>query len=681
VEFRILGPLEVLEDRRSLALGRLKERTVLAVLLLHANEFVSRERLIDELWGTSPPATARKAVNVYISKLRQTLTRNGRDPIATAEGGYRLVIDPELLDAERLRSLIAQARGCIAEGDSEPASQLLQEALALWRGPALAGIQLESFGRDEVAQLDELRLAALMDRIDCDLALGRHEHVLGELNLLVREHPLRERLRAQQMLALYRADRQADALDAYAEARKTLVDDLGIEPSAALQRLQQAILRHDPSLETPEGTAAVNGLPPSAAARPYTSTGEPDEATSRPRHRPRRPNLPFAVARPLPRPRGRKLALVILLILVASGAAATILSTSSARATPPVLPNSLVRLDPRSGKVVSVARTGPDPGENGAIAVTSTAIWTANDGDGTISRYDLRTHRVETRGGLPWRPDDPVDHVVADANGDAWFTSELPTVTHLAPGTGGTSASLRSLKAETIHVPGPAVGYEALGGGYLWTVVGPYTFPGEDDRVSLIDPVSNVVVDSVRLGHATTFLAFGDGTAWVGAGMNEGNGLSGPSFGASWLYAIRTAGDERGQLALDQHPLRRLLTTGDTWGPVGIAVGEGAVWVLTCGICALGPKPYPEHRLLLKVDPDTLQVLKRIPLDRATDYLAVGAGSVWLTAKNDRFVWQLEPTTGRILRAIPLRKKDGAFTCSITATPKAVWVTIGDSHC
>jgi DNA-binding SARP family transcriptional activator len=680
VEFRILGPLEVLEDSRPLALGRLKERSVLAVLLLHANEFVSRERLIDELWGTSPPATARKAVNVYISKLRQTLTRDGHDPIATGEGGYRLVVDPDLLDAERLRSLIAQARSCIADGDSDPASQLLQEALALWRGPTLAGIQLESLGRDEVAQLDELRLTALMDRIDCDLALGRHEHVLGELNLLVREHPLRERIRAQQMLALYRADRQADALDAYAEARQTLVDELGIEPSEALQRLQQAILRHDPSLQTPAGTAAVNGLPPSAPARPHAPTAEPDEATSRPRYRPRRPNLPLPVVRPLPRPRRRKLALVILLILVASGAAATILSTSSARATPPVLPNSLVRLDPRSGKVVSVARMGPDPGAIGAIAVTPTAIWTANDGDGTISRYDLRTRRVETRGGLPYLPDDTVDHVVADANGNAWFTSEMPTVTRLTPGAGGTSASLHSLKAETIHVPGPAVGYEALGGGYLWTVVGPYTFPGEDDRLSVIDPVSNVVVDSVRLGHATTALAFGDGTAWVGVGMDAAPG-SGPAFGAGWLYAIRTGGDEMAQPFLDRHPLRRLLETGDTWGPVGIAVGERAVWVLTCGICNLGPKPYPVHRMLLKIDPDTLQVLKRIPLDRETDYLAVGAGAVWLTAEKDRFVWQLDPTTGRVLRAIPLRKK-GAHTCGMAATSKAVWVTIGgDTNC
>src|SRR5919201_4025859 len=283
MEFRILGPLEVLEDGRSLALGRLKERTVLAVLLLHANEFVSRERLIDELWGFSPPATARKAVNVYISKLRQTLTRHGYDPIATADGGYRLVVDRDLLDADRMRRIVAGARERMADGESEAASRLLQEALGFWRGPTLAGLALESFGRDEVVQLDELRLTVLMDRIDCDLAQGRHEQVLGELQVLVREHPFRERLRAQQMLALYRADRQADALDAYAEARRTLVDDLGIEPSEALQRLQQAILRHDPALEAPTGTAAING-----AALAPTPAEDPGRSVPPPRPRPRR---------------------------------------------------------------------------------------------------------------------------------------------------------------------------------------------------------------------------------------------------------------------------------------------------------------------------------------------------------------------------------------------------------
>src|SRR5262249_6655644 len=260
MEYRILGPLEVLEDGRSLALGSLKERMVLAVLLLHANELVSRERLIDELWGESPPPTAKKAVNVYVSKLRKSLAVNGDDPIATADGGYRFRIESGELDVTPMVHLLSTARERAGAGEREAAAEHLGEALAFWRGPTLAGLLLESHGRGEVAQLDELRLTALMDRIDCDLALGRQEDVLGQLHVLVGEHPLRERLRAQLMLALYRADRQAEALDAYQQARDVLVEELGIEPSPALQRLQKGILAQDPALELPAGIAAPNGF-------------------------------------------------------------------------------------------------------------------------------------------------------------------------------------------------------------------------------------------------------------------------------------------------------------------------------------------------------------------------------------------------------------------------------------
>src|SRR5438034_6040146 len=270
MEYRILGPLEVVDEGEPVPLGRLKERLVLAVLLLHANEFVSRERLMDELWGESPPPTAKKAVNVYVSQLRRALARNAVDPIGTEDGGYRISVGADELDVLHLRRLLASARERAAAGELEAAAEPLREALALWRGPTLAGLLLESHGRDEVAQLDELRLTALMDRIDCDLALGRHEEVLGELQVLVGEHPLRERLRAQQILALYRADRQAEALEAYQQARDVLVEELGIEPSPALQRLQQGILRHDPSLETVSGTAAANGL---ASTRPFREQG------------------------------------------------------------------------------------------------------------------------------------------------------------------------------------------------------------------------------------------------------------------------------------------------------------------------------------------------------------------------------------------------------------------------
>jgi DNA-binding SARP family transcriptional activator len=373
VEYRILGPLEVVDEGEPVALGRLKERLVLAILLLHANEFVARERLIDELWGESPPPTARKAVNVYVSQLRKVLVRNGRDPITTADGGYRLEVDVERLDAAHLQQLLATARERAAAGELEAAVGLLREALDLWRGPTLAGLLLESHGRDEIAQLDEMRLTALMDRIDCDLALGRHEQVLGELQVLVGEHPLRERLRAQQMLALYRAGRQAEALEAYQQAREVLVEELGIEPSPALQRLQQGILRHDPSLETASGTAAANGLAPT---RPFREQGTAlDEQRARwPRVRVRRRYLAAAA-----------------LVLLAAAAGLTALATR-ANGAPRVVANSLVRLDPASGKVVSVVRVGVEPGP---IAITPTAIWTSNYGDNTVSRYPAR-NRIQT---------------------------------------------------------------------------------------------------------------------------------------------------------------------------------------------------------------------------------------------------------------------------------------------
>jgi len=659
VEYRILGPLEVVDEGRPVALGRLKERLVLAVLLLHANELVPRERLIDELWGASPPATARKAINVYVSQLRKALTRNGRDPIATADGGYRIAVEAERLDVERLRQLLVRARDRRAAGELEDAARLLRDALALWRGPTLAGLFLESHGRDEVAQLDELRLTTLMERIDCDLALGRHADVLGELHVLVGEHPLRERLRAQLMLSLYRADRQADALEAYQQARDVLVEELGIEPSPALQRLQHAILRHDPSLESPAGTAAVNGaVPVAAAAAPAPDAPAPPTR----RHRRRWP-----------------LALALLLVFAACGAAAAILSAGTSN-EPQIVPNSLVRLDPRSGKVVSVTRVGTDPGP---IAVTPTAIWTANDGDGTISRYDLRTHGVQTRGGLSYRPGDTVDNIAADGEGSAWVTSELPWVTRFVAGS--PTQPLQGWKAETIQVPGPAAGYLALGGGYLWTIPGPYTFPGQDDRVTLLDVATNRVVDSFRLRHATTALAYGDGTAWVGAFVNDAadsrhSAATTILTGPSWLYAIR-AGDRPAQLFLDSHPLRKRLETGVTAGPIAIAVDRGpraAVWVLTCGLCNEGAG----HKTLLKIDPDTLDVLDKIPLDLRVDYLAVGSGAIWVAGEAADTVWQLDPNTGRILRAIPLHEK-GLVTCAIAAAPTDVWVTIGwrKPHC
>ncbi len=261
MEYRILGPLQVLDGEVEVPVGSPKERALLAVLLLHAGVVVSRDRLIDELWGESPPATAAKALNVHVSQLRKALARDDHEPVVTRSPGYVLDVEPERLDAVRFERLVAEARGLVVAGDVWSARRLLGEALALWRGPALAGVELEAAARNEVWRLEELRLAAEMDRIDCELALGLHEQLIGELESFVAEHPLRERLGAQLMLALYRSGRQAEALGRYRETRATLVEELGIEPSLPLQRLEKAILNQDPSLEAPPGAAhADRGL-------------------------------------------------------------------------------------------------------------------------------------------------------------------------------------------------------------------------------------------------------------------------------------------------------------------------------------------------------------------------------------------------------------------------------------
>ena len=244
MDFRLLGPLEVVERDRPLALGGAKQRALLAVLLLHANDVVSTERLIDLLWGESPPSTVAKSVQTYVSRLRKTL---GTGRLLTRTPGYVLHVDPSELDLARFERLVAQARGT----DPESAAQLLNEALALWRGPALADLAYEPFARAEIVRLEELRLAAVEQRIDSELAAGRHAEVAGELEALVLEHPLRERLRGQLMLCLYRAGRQAEALEAFRSARAVLVEELGIEPGRGLRELHEAILAQDPRLDLP----------------------------------------------------------------------------------------------------------------------------------------------------------------------------------------------------------------------------------------------------------------------------------------------------------------------------------------------------------------------------------------------------------------------------------------------
>ena len=255
MEFRILGPLEVWDGGAEVSLGGPKPRALLAVLLLHPNEVVSVDRLIDELWGEDSPGDAAAALRVNVSRLRKTLPQ---DVLTTRSPGYVIRVEPDELDLHHFERLVEDGRGLLERGLAAEASKRLRDALSLWRGPALADFAYESFAHAAIARLEEIRLSAVELRIDADLALGRPDELVGELEALVAEHPLRERLRRCLMTSLYRSGRQAEALDAYQDARRTLAVELGIDPSPALQELERAILRQDPSLDV-EPTAAAGG--------------------------------------------------------------------------------------------------------------------------------------------------------------------------------------------------------------------------------------------------------------------------------------------------------------------------------------------------------------------------------------------------------------------------------------
>jgi DNA-binding SARP family transcriptional activator/tetratricopeptide (TPR) repeat protein len=269
-EFLILGPLEVRTDGRLVPVQGFRQRALLAMLLLHANEVVASGRLLDELWGAEPRSDTA-ALRVRISQLRKALRVAGCDELLeTSPPGYVLKLDRDWLDLGRHERLTAEA-GLVLEHDPARGAARLREALALWRGPPLADFAYEPFAQTTIGRLDELRLSTLEKWIEAELASGREREVVGELGTLVAEHPLREGFRAQMMLALYRAGRQAEALAVYQQTRNLLVEELGIEPAPALQELHRAVLTHDPSLErqppqTPAGISTTRAVPASPAA-------------------------------------------------------------------------------------------------------------------------------------------------------------------------------------------------------------------------------------------------------------------------------------------------------------------------------------------------------------------------------------------------------------------------------
>jgi DNA-binding SARP family transcriptional activator len=263
---RLLGPLEIEVGGEPVEVGGRAQRALLTRLLLDAGRTVSTARLVEDLWGEEAPPSAAKMVQIYVSMLRKVLPEG---VLVTRSPGYALDVSPDAVDLFRFERLREQGRSALGEGTPARAAKLLREALALWRGPALAEFD-EPFASIESRRLEEQHLSSLEDRIDADLAAGSDSSLIGELEALVARHPLRERPRSQLMVALYRAGRQVDALAGYRAFRQTLDTELGIEPSPALRELENRILQHDPALEGPRDHARRHGGRRSHAVRQGT---------------------------------------------------------------------------------------------------------------------------------------------------------------------------------------------------------------------------------------------------------------------------------------------------------------------------------------------------------------------------------------------------------------------------
>ena len=537
LEVQLLGPVEARMGGQPLPLGRRKQRALVALLALNANRVVSTDELIEALWGERPPPTAPVALYGLVSGLRKLLEPGQQGTVVTKAPGYVLALPPASIDLGRFELLVAEGRRALEARDPTTASARLNEALELWRGPPLQDLAYLPFAQREIDRLDELRLGALETRIDADLARGRNGDLVSELESLVAEHPLRERLRAQLMTALYRDGRQADALAAYREARAALVE-LGLEPAGELRELERAILRHDPSLAA------------SSPAVPEVDGTGPTRLRS---------------------PRNRWLAVAAVPLVAAAVLAILFAASSGENGSVRVPANGVGVIE--HGRVVAAGEVGPSPGEVAAggesLWVTSTddqtvsrldpgtgdvrqtisvgsgasgvaaddrGVWVANSFAGTVSRIDPRANAVVQTipvGGGP----------VAITLGPrgVWVASrDEQTISRLDPHTGRVTARI---------VVGAAPRALVFGAGSLWVA--------DEKRgvVFRLDPSRKEVVDTIGVGNGPVYVAFGDGSVWAA------NNLDG---------TVSRIDPQRGAVTAT-------IEVGD--GPRGIAVGRDGVWV------------------------------------------------------------------------------------------------------
>jgi DNA-binding SARP family transcriptional activator/streptogramin lyase len=606
VEFRILGPLELVEDGRQVELSGGRQRKLLVLLLVHAGEVVSTDRLIDGLWGERPPASAAKVLQNAISQLRRSL---GEKLIVTRAPGYVLVADPETIDAHRFESLFVEGKSELAAGDPSEAAGILRESLAVWRGPALDEFAYEPFAEAEAARLEELRLRALEERIDADLALGRHADLIGELERFVAAHPLRERPRGQLMLALYRSGRQAEALRVYQEGRRLLAEELGLEPGGALRQLEQQIISQDPVLEAPTTVP----LPREERRREAAAGSSPG------------------------RPR-RRLAVALAAIAVAAVALVTgllLITRDDARPAPTVVPNSVVKIDPKSGKIVDVFRVGREPYKP---AIVGDYVFVSSIDDGTLSRIDVRSGEVDTYGRLT----SPAG-LAAGAPGTLWVGSlEESQVRQI-------DADDFQLRQVIQFSEGTRPWSVALGAGSIWVsqnspaAVSRFRAATGERQQRYLPTFSKPYQYSAET-------AFGEGAAWTAVN----------SIGQSGVLRIDALGGGTQQIEVGEIPY-------------SLTVGFGAVWV-TDLVDEPEVNAPPEPGTLLRIDAVTGNLDAVIPVGKRPTGVATGQGSVWVANGGEKTISQIDPPTNEVVDTIPMRYYPG----SVAYGHGFLWVSLHD---
>jgi len=608
LDFRILGPLEVYDDEgRAVELGGRQQRLVLAMLLLHPNEVVSVDRLIDVIWGERAPASAVKNVQVHVSRLRKALEPESRSGgsesakgiVRTRSNGYILEVAPGELDVDRFQRLVEDGRRDIAAREPEHAATILREALALWRGSALADFTYDSFAQGEISRLDELRLGALEERIDADLALGRHDDIAAELQGLVSEHPLRERLRGQLMLALYRSARKADALRVYEEARRALAEELGLEPSESLQRLHRAVLTDDSALSAP------------ARVAPSVETG-----------RVARLSPPMFSGR-----RGVLLGLGGALLLAAALAVAVLEVTRDRTfaGIVSVAPNSLAAIDPETNRVVAEIPVGARPA---SVLFTHGSLWVANLDDDTVMRIDPKARRI-----VRTIATGTVPSGLAGGVGAVWaIGGARGVVLRIDPAFNHVVDRIPTVEVGTLLTSAPAAGAVAATTKTVWAVSGGFF---STPRLFRIDPAAKRATPTVATGNGPTAIAVGFGDLWITDSFENtvsridpagvvietipvGHGASAVAVGEGAVWVVDSLDDAVVRIDPETNSSTNVIPVGRY--PSGIVVGAGAVWV-----------PNRNEGTVSRIDPETNHVVKTIEVGNAPAGIAVAAGSVWVT--------------------------------------------------